>query len=200
MNKLYHIFLVSITICSIVNLSAEQNNKDCNYIVIPDMEYNPDVARRDTIYPYSWFFIDTISPTKVTVITDSIGTPYAYIGEVNLDTINPEKLLSYNNFFVLSEDFARCDKRFQINNPLLCAASSNPRSVPMNIEHAKRIFYKNRIKKILFIDKPKYYGFVMMRGEDIIQQCFPIITDDKVLPQYNFKDTKAYYKMLVPVW
>ncbi len=154
-------------------------------------------------YPDSWYFVDTISTNRVTVIyDDSIRQCYAFTDSVDVKSIDTPNILLLPNSYIILDVFCRNHgiKELNIANKFLREAydMTSLESGGMS-QHADKYQLTKTLYELEFWRRPKYYIYLLMQGKEIELNCIEAILLYKV-PSKIDCNYEAYYRVLIPVW
>lgn len=194
MRKIIRLLAVMVIVMPITNMAMSKSPNSENVGLYTDNTV-------DNIYPRSWYFIDTISPDRVTVIIDSIDQCYAFTDSMDVNSLDTPNILALPNSYIILDLFCRnYGKKLDIANEFLRETykmqSNEATGMPQN---ADKYPLTKTITRIVYYRKPKYYVYLLMQGKEIVRNSLEPIILGKI-PSMIDCNYEAYYRVLIPVW
>ena len=158
----------------------------------------------DTKYPNSWYFIDTISANRVTIIIDTIGQCYGltdFSDSVDVNILDTPNILALPNSYIILDLFCRdAGKNLKVTHKFMKEVYVSQAHIVTSMNYNSRKFpLTTTISKLEYYIKPKYYVYLLMQGKEIVRSTLEPLILGKI-PSMIDCNYEAYYRVLLPVW
>ena len=158
----------------------------------------------DSKYPDSWYFIDTISANRVTVVIDSIRQSYGltdFSDSVNVNILDTPNILALPNSYIILDLFYRdYGKNLRVTHKFMKEVYVSQGHIARSVnDRSHQTPLTKTISKVEYYIKPKYYVYLLMQGKEIVRNSLEPIILGKI-PSMIDCNYEAYYRVLLPVW
>ncbi len=193
MRKIIRLLTVMLIIMPVANMGMSKSPQFENIGLYTDS--------LDSKYPNSWYFIDTISANRVTVVIDSIGQSYAFTDSLGVKSLDTPNMLSLPNSYIILDFFYRdAGQNFKVTHKFMKEVYVSQSHIVRSVNDCSdKTPLTKTISKVEYYIKPKYYVYLLMQGKEIVRSTLEPMILNKI-PSMIDCNYEAYYRVLLPVW
>lgn len=192
---IYVLILGTLSTCYSCPLNATKTQKQNQTLFTSNI---------DKTHPmHSWYLIDTIATTKVTLVRDSNRIIYAFTDTVNkIDDFRSREILSAPNSYIVLTYFFRNhnDKeKLDSENIFLNQAFATPSGRDSDRLGDSKIIGNYKGLDIIELRgrEPSYFIYFLVKGKELL---FSVFLELMHIPSDIVCNEEAYYRVLIPVW
>ena len=192
---IYVLILGTLSICCSCPLNATKTQKQNQTLFTSNI---------DKTHPlHSWYLIDTIATTKVTLVRDSNRIIYAFTDTVNkIDDFRSREILSAPNSYIVLTYFFRNNndkEKLDSENIFLNQAFATPSGRDSDRLGDSKIIGNYKGLDIIELRgrEPSYFIYFLVKGKELL---FSVFLELMHIPSGIVCNEEAYYRVLVPVW